>query len=65
MDKVPKNNIVSVNFSNVVFCHLDVLILEYGKSRLSRHTSKEFPSYLRIVQISHARPPFCCVVRLG
>jgi len=45
MDKVPKKNTVSVNFSNAMFSLLDFLILKDGNDRLSQNISKELLLY--------------------
>jgi hypothetical protein len=41
MDKVPKKEDVSVNFSCAKFPHLDFLTLEGGTDKLSQNISKE------------------------
>jgi len=56
VDKVPKQKIVSVNFSNTVISLLGFLTFEDGTDRLPRNVGKELSLcavYLRIVQISH------------
>ena len=45
MDKVPKNKIVSVNFSFAVISLWDFLTLEDGTDRLSRNVGKELSLY--------------------
>ena len=44
-DKVPKNKIVSVNFSRAMFSLLDFLTLEDGSDRVSQNFGKELPLY--------------------
>jgi len=45
MDKVPKKNSVSVNFSHAMFCLLDFMTLKDGTNRLSWNVGKEIPLY--------------------
>jgi len=57
MEKVPKNNTVSVNVCHALFSLLDFLTLESGTDGLSRNVGAELPLYtgwyLRRAQISH------------